>query len=176
MEETKRRRFIIRAVLEGEVDVQEEPGPATLYPIILNADDPGVAFGLVEGNKNTNNPPYVSNSWKTRIHCIGENALGYPIEMGRSYRISVPADATVYRVQITYFNEDGVNEIESVSAVSTNLRNQSYIMTDNAVTITPLRVNGKDAKRMWMLFQKNAGGNENWSAVSDICPITIEEI
>lgn len=26
MEETKRRRFIIRAVLEGEVDVQEEPG------------------------------------------------------------------------------------------------------------------------------------------------------
>lgn len=27
MEETKRRRFIIRAVLEGEVDVQEEPGP-----------------------------------------------------------------------------------------------------------------------------------------------------
>lgn len=27
MEETKRRRFIIRAVLEGEVDVQEEPQP-----------------------------------------------------------------------------------------------------------------------------------------------------
>ena len=26
MEETKRRRFIIRAVLEGEVDVQEDPG------------------------------------------------------------------------------------------------------------------------------------------------------
>jgi len=32
MEETKRRRFIIRAVLEGEVDVQEEPQP-TRIPI-----------------------------------------------------------------------------------------------------------------------------------------------
>ena len=33
MEETKRRRFIIRAVLEGEVDVQDEPVPGVLYPL-----------------------------------------------------------------------------------------------------------------------------------------------
>lgn len=31
MEETKRRRFIIRAVLEGEVDVQEQPQPVPQY-------------------------------------------------------------------------------------------------------------------------------------------------
>ena len=30
MEETKRRRFIIRAVLEGEVDIGEAPGPAPI--------------------------------------------------------------------------------------------------------------------------------------------------
>jgi len=34
MEETKRRRFIIRAVLEGEVDVQEEPQP--VIPALFN--------------------------------------------------------------------------------------------------------------------------------------------
>ena len=31
MEETKRRRFIIRAVLEGEVDVQDAPQPSNLF-------------------------------------------------------------------------------------------------------------------------------------------------
>lgn len=43
MEETKRRRFIIRAVLEGEVDVQEEPGN-----ILTVSSD--VAASAYEGN------------------------------------------------------------------------------------------------------------------------------
>ena len=43
MEETKRRRYIIRAVLEGEVDVQEEPGN-----ILTVSSD--VAASAYEGN------------------------------------------------------------------------------------------------------------------------------
>lgn len=45
MEETKRRRFIIRAVLEGEVDVQEEPvTPGVLYQLSASTVLDGTNF------------------------------------------------------------------------------------------------------------------------------------
>ena len=45
MEETKRRRFIIRAVLEGEVDVHEEPVPPLPPGVLYQLSAPAVLDG-----------------------------------------------------------------------------------------------------------------------------------
>ena len=177
MEETKRRRFIIRAGLEGEVDVSDAPpGPVPEYPKTLTETDPGVDFGAFDITKNTNTPPYVANSNKSRIHCLGENALGYPITMGKTYRITVPA-GSAYAVGIRSFNEDAVAQIEAVAAISAvNNYDSGWInFVDDTCTFTPRMINGKDPLCMWLGFKKTSNGLGNWTEVSDMMPVIITE-
>lgn len=177
MEETKRRRFIIRAVLEGEVDVQDAP-PVPEYPKSLTDTDPGVGFGSYDPSKNMMDPPYVANTNHTRIHFMGENGMGYPVQLGKSYRISIPEGATAYAVSSRYFNEDGIAQIQAVSAISaSNTADSGWInLTDGVGVFTPAQISGKDPLYAWFVFKKNSAGNATWSAVGDICPIVIEEI
>lgn len=176
MEETKRRRFIIRAVLEGEVDVQEAP-PVPEYPKTLTGDDPGVALGSFDISKNTNVPPYIANSSPARAHCIGDNAMGYPVELGKTYTISVGPDAEAYAVAVRTFNEDAVAQIENVQAISAvNNRDTGWItMTDGSASFTTQIINGKEPLCMWMVFKKNSTGSATWSSIEDLTPITITE-
>ena len=174
MEETKRRRYIIRAVLEGEVDVSDAPVPVSEYPKTLTDADPGIGFGSYDATKNTAVTPYVGNANRNRIHCIGENALGYPVQPGKSYRVTLPEEAPVVSLAYQTFNEYGYAELVSVSAVSdANRYDSGWIdMSARTCVITPAQINGKDAVCFWLGFKNNV----YWSAVSDICPIVIEEI
>lgn len=77
MEETKRRRFIIRAVLEGEVDVQEAPPEPQEYFV-----DAVKAKGYWSANKEFVYNFNVSNP-------NNKNALAYiQIDPGKTYRVT----------------------------------------------------------------------------------------
>ena len=82
MEETKRRRFIIRAVLEGEVDVQEAPQPGGSD---MNHWTDGVAYtdlDIVENeyvkSNNGRFAPY--NGWSRTgfVYCEGASTITFP--------------------------------------------------------------------------------------------------
>lgn len=85
MEETKRRRFIIRAVLEGEVDVQEQPQPEPSQEEVFGTFTKGKTMGKMF-NPTESTPPlygtYVQNSSNSRA-CIFA-----PIE-NRNYTLTV---------------------------------------------------------------------------------------
>ena len=71
MEETKRRRFIIRAVLEGEVDVQEQPQPGGRSD--MNGWTDGVAYTDLEIIENQ----YINSGSGAYVNYNGWSATGY---------------------------------------------------------------------------------------------------
>ena len=83
MEETKRRRFIIRAVLEGEVDVSDAPQPGGKSD--MNGWTDGVAYTDLEIVPNE----YVSNTDGSFIAYTGWNRTGYVPCDGAS-KITIP--------------------------------------------------------------------------------------
>lgn len=95
MEETKRRRFIIRAVLEGEVDVSEEPQPEPSQEEVFGTFTRGKTMGKTV-NPGESTPPlygtFVQNSTNSRA-CIFA-----PIE-NNNYTLTV-TDSTLYSVAV----------------------------------------------------------------------------
>lgn len=72
MEETKRRRFIIRAVLEGEVDVQEAPQPEWTEIASLSSED------LTNGGLSNNYgslTPYIDPTRRDRVSLMPFNDI-----------------------------------------------------------------------------------------------------
>lgn len=68
MEETKRRRFIIRAVLEGEVDVQESPRRSD-----MNGWTDGIVYTDLEIVENE----YIDSGSGAFVHYNGWSRTGY---------------------------------------------------------------------------------------------------
>ena len=150
---------------------------AWYYPMTLTDSSDGVAFGSFDVTKNTNTPPYVSNANSSRIHCMGTDALGYPIRYGYTYTFTVASGAVVDGVACRTFNEDGLTQLENVEAVtSSNTADGNWnSFVDGKVEYTPSRINGKDPVAMWFAFKKNSNGSERWDALTDLTPITITE-
>lgn len=150
---------------------------ASLYPMSLTDASDGVDFGSYDISKNTMTPPYVANAINKRIHCMGTDAMGYPVTYGKTYTISVASGSVAYAVAIMVFNEDGVDQIENTQAVSaSNTYDSGWLtLTDGEYTVTPPMINSKEPLAMWLLFKKNSDGNGTWGNVSDITPITITE-
>ena len=94
MEETKRRRFIIRAVLEGEVDVQEEPQPEPSQEEVFGTFTTGKTIGKSMTTEAVvpQYGTYVQNSNYSRA-CIFA-----PIE-NRNYTLTV-TDSKLYSVSV----------------------------------------------------------------------------
>lgn len=148
---------------------------ASIYPLTLTDASDYVGFGSYDATKNTLTPPYVANTNNTRIHCMGENALGYPVTYGKSYRITTQ---NAYAMGIVTFNEDGLAQIENIESVSASNRFDSgwINMTSNIGTYTPDMINGKEPVCMWIGFKKDNAGTGRWDYVTDVTPITIEEL
>ena len=82
MEETKRRRFIIRAMIEGEVDVQEEPSEPKSD---MNGWADGIAYTDLEIVSNeyvrSNNGQFAAyNGWSRTgfVYCEGASTITFP--------------------------------------------------------------------------------------------------
>lgn len=149
----------------------------SIYPMSLTDQSDGVGFGSFDSSKNTMTPPYVANSNNTRIHAMGTDALGYPVEYGNTYTISIASGSTAYALAVTTFNEDGVDQIENTQAVSTaNAYDTGWMtLTNGSCTFTPSMISNKVPVRMWIVFKKDSAGTGRWANVSDITPITITE-
>lgn len=153
------------------VTVTEEP----YYPVTLTNSSDGVGFGSYDIIKNTMNPPYVANTNKSRVHCMGTDAEGYPVHYGKTYRITTQNS---YSFSLMIFNEDGLAQIENTEAVSSaNIYDAgNIIMTNNVGTFTPSLINNKEPICMWIVFKKDSAGTGKWSSLTSVTPITIEEI
>ena len=94
MEETKRRRFIIRAVLEGEVDVSEEPQPEPSQGDIFGVFTKGYSLG----KKTTASPGAVPQYAVWNNSATGRAAMTVPIE-NNGYVVTV-TDPSLYQINV----------------------------------------------------------------------------
>jgi len=95
MEETKRRRFIIRAVLEGEVDVAEEPQPEPSQEEVFGTFTRGLALEKMMNPTETTPPLYGTY---VRFANLSKACISAPIE-NRNYTLTV-TDSTLYSVEV----------------------------------------------------------------------------
>ena len=141
----------------------------------INLDSAGVGFGSVDTQKPTETIPYVANANTQRLHCIGDNSVGYPITAGHSYKISITNAVGTTSVGITSFNEDGLAQLESTLAITnTNYADSGWksLTVENPYTFTPPSINGKDTVCIWLVFSTS----NHMSTSNTVCPITIEEL
>ena len=94
MEETKRRRYIIRAVLEGEVDVQEQPQPEPSQGDIFGAFTKNYSLGKKINASSSPIPLYAV--WNNSA--TGRAAMTAPIE-NNGYVVTV-TDPSLYQINV----------------------------------------------------------------------------
>ena len=94
MEETKRRRFIIRAVLEGEVDVSEEPQPEPSQGDIFGVFTRNYSLGKKINESTSPIPLYAV--WNNSAN--GRAAMTVPIE-NDGYVVTV-TDPSLYQINV----------------------------------------------------------------------------
>ena len=155
---------------------------AGTYPMTITATDAGVGFGSADNTKNTTTPPYVANANANRIHCIGDNALGFPVDPSKTYKISITSQLGTEYIGVMAFNETAEGLIENVESVPNTNKNdtgwQIIGANNNTYTYTPpATINNSPTSLMWINFKKDSGGFSAWSDITDsVFPITIEEI
>ena len=151
---------------------------AWIYPMTLTNASDGAGFGSYDATKNTNTPPYVANTNTTRIHFMGTDATGYPVQYGKRYKVSVASGAIAYAIGFFTFNEDGLAQINNVASIDAVNRADSGWLTlsSGEYTFTPQTINDKEPVCMWFSFKKDSSGTGRWDAVSDITPLIIEEL
>lgn len=149
------------------------------YPITITDASDGVGFGTIDSTKNTLTPPYISGTGTNRFHCIGDNT-GYPVEYGKTYQVTISGTAGTEMLDVQCFNSAGKTQLENTEAVtSTNKASLSagwLAVSNQTFTFTPALINGTEPVCMWFNFKKDSAGTGRWSAVTDITPITIEEV
>lgn len=141
------------------------------YPYVIDpSTEPGVGAGAVGAKAY----PYNTNTNSNRLHFSGENWLGYPVELGKSYTIdAVLAEGVskTYQIGVFTINETGKAIIEEQGTLaSSNLSDSGW--KNLPYTFTASQVSSVDPALIWI--------NSHWtdnSAVSrtDIVSITITE-
>lgn len=149
------------------------------YPKSLTYTDDGVGFGSTDIAKPTYTPPYVSNTSKNRVHLLNTDSLGYPVESGKTYKVSI-SNYDAQQVGVTVFNEIAQANLENLETVSASNRTDSgwQTMTSGEYTFTPTYINNSAPACIWISFRKNSS-NASWSGTIDqveIFPVTISEV
>ena len=141
------------------------------YPHVI---DPSTEPGVGAGGVGAKAYPYNTNTNSNRLHFGGENWLGYPVELGKSYTISAvfaEGVSKTYQIGVFTINETGKAIIEEQGTLaSANLSDSGW--KDLPYTFTASKVSSVDPALIWI--------NSHWtdnSAVSrtDIISITITE-
>ena len=150
---------------------------AYIYPMTILATDDGNGFGTADATKPTNTPAYIGNTQATRIHAIGADNAGFPVQYGKSYKITLSNALGTEGLGGCVFNESGATKIENLQSLAPDYQNFGWIDTsDGYMTYTPpIAVNNSAPTGMWIWFRKNSS-NAAWSSYADIFPITIEEV
>jgi hypothetical protein len=160
----------------GQTDTFSVTVAPYYYPMTITDTSDGVGFGPIDKTKNTMIPPYVASSSNHRLHCIGDN-IGYPVNYGKTYKVTIQDATTTVGIVATCFNQAGKSQLENIQAVSsTNSNETTWLDVDNQTfTFTPTLINGTEPVCMWLVFRRSSE-NARWKAVTDMTPITIEEL
>ena len=148
------------------------------YPKTITTLSDGVGFGSVDPTKASNNPPYIANTGKQRIHCIGADALGYPVEVGKQYSISITSSIHTEQGFFLEFNEDGLEQLENGQNVSSSnyIDGDWFSLTNDTYVYTPGLISSKPVVAVWIGFRKSTS-NPTWDNIGEsIFPITITEL
>ena len=162
----------------GKTDEFSVTVTAPEYPKTITATSGGVGFS----NTNNTAPTYLE-SWtnKARVHLCGDNMLGYPIELGKSYKITI-SNYAAQMIGIKTLSEAArENVINSQNIVNGQYSDSGWqSMTSGVYTHTPTKIagSGDDPVFMWITFKKDSSGTSWTGDIEDVemFPITIEEI
>lgn len=117
--------------------------------------------------------PYQPNTNKNRLHLQGADALGYPVEMGKTYTISVNTDLSdTIQAAINSINQTGKTTIENKGTGAASMRADTGWQTLPYV-YTPPKVNGQDTALIWIILRKST--DAVFSALTDITSVVITE-
>lgn len=146
----------------------------------ITASSDGVGFGSMDNTKPTFNPPYVSNTNKSRIHYLGTNNLGVAINPNKTYKISITTDLTTCQVGVLSFNNTAKTNITNLQAVNNANKAdagwQSLTQSSPYIYTPPASINGEEPVMAWLNFRRSTG-DSNWSDINDsIFPVTFEEL
>lgn len=159
MEETKRRRFIIRAVLEGEVDVQDAPQPEWIEIASLTSDDI-MDGGLSNSYINASQPyPYVNTSSTTRV----ARAPITDISQYAGYTMKVEYEFTgtpdVY-YGVTTYNETAMAAYNAHATINGNdTKGHSWYESGDTFVIEPV-INNSPVSGYRFHFSRGAAHNQ----------------
>lgn len=139
----------------------------------------GVGFGSVDVTKPSMSPPYVANTQARRLHIINNNSVGYPVEGGKTYEVSI-SNPSAQQIYVDIFNTVAQANLQNRQAVSsgdytesswTGFTNGKYTFT------TPSSINGYDVACVWFVFRKDTS-NTLWNSIGSVemFPITFKEV
>ena len=153
---------------------------APYYPMTLTEQSEGVDFGPLNIASPTSVPPYVTGTGKNRFHCIGDNT-GYAVEYGKTYKVTIPNTFSTVHILPRFFNSAGKTQLENTQSVSSANQVEltgSWLLVDEnySFTFSPPKVNNTDPVCMWLNFKKDSSGSGQWVSLSQILPLTIEEV
>lgn len=163
----------ITVTCQGKTDTFSVTVSQPEYPKTILASSDGAGF-----SGTTNNAPTYLETWenKARVHLIGESKLGYPLQYGKSYRISI-SNYAEQQIAIKSYKETARQAVIN----SENIPNGSYTDTSwKSMTsgVYIFRPSSADYVFMWIMFKKDGSGTSWTGDISSVemFPITIEEI
>jgi len=144
-------------------------------PIVITSESANVGFGALSLASGA--PTYVTNTNKNRIHAIGENLTGYPLEYGCKYTLSVTGQGySTIQINVQQWNATAKQAVENrVNGSASDLIDGAWtdFNENSSIEVTPpAQINGSAPAFMWLNFRRNSS-NANFNAVSEIGTITI---
>ena len=105
---------------------------------------------------------------------MGENYLGYPVTVGKQYKITATSGLTL-NVAVNLLSQDGKDTIEAQgTGNSSDMYDSTWQANPYTFTASTGIVNGEDPVLMWMVLKRT--DNADIASVSSITSITIEEL